>query len=137
MYDWLDKTNSKFNESDFLKLYIDFKRENLIKRISLRTRKMIKDGALKEVKEFLKLKIKKEKSINRVIGIDELTQLLNKQIDIDKAQELITIKTRQYAKRQATWARSRMTSWKKISPIQIGSYIKRLNKSSLKLDQLT
>ena len=137
MYDWLDKTNSKFNESDFLKLYIDFKRENLIKRISLRTGKMIKDGALKEVKEFLKLKIKKEKSINRVIGIDELTQLLNKQIDLDKAQELITIKTRQYAKRQATWARSRMTSWKKISPIQIGSYIKRLNKSSLKLDQLT
>jgi tRNA dimethylallyltransferase len=137
MYDWLDKTNSKFNESDFLKLYIDFKRENLIKRISLRTGKMIKDGALKEVKEFLKLKIKKEISINRVIGIDELTQLLNKQIDIDKAQELITIKTRQYAKRQATWARSRMTSWKKISPIQIGSYIKRLNKSSLKLDQLT
>ena len=137
MYTWLDKTNSEFNDNDFLKLYIDFKREDLIKKISLRTNKMINDGALKEVKKFIKFKIKKEKSVNKVIGIDELTQYLNKKIDLDKTRELISIKTRQYAKRQATWARSRMGSWKKISAVKIDDYIKRLNKSSLKLDQIT
>ncbi|MDA8537739.1 tRNA (adenosine(37)-N6)-dimethylallyltransferase MiaA [Candidatus Pelagibacter bacterium] len=137
MYDWLNKTISEFNESDFLKLYIDFNREELVKRISLRTNQMIKNGALKEVKNFLKLKSKKNKSINGVIGIDELTQYLNKEIDLDQTQELISIKTRQYAKRQATWARSRMVSWKKIGPSKIVKYIKSLNKSSLKLDQLT
>ena len=47
----------------------------------------------------------------------------------------ISIKTRQYAKRQATWARSKMINWKKINPTDIGGYLKRLNKSSLKLDQ--
>jgi len=137
MYEWLSKTKSEFKDKEFLKLYIDFKREDLIKRISLRTTKMIKEEAIKEVKKFIKLKIKKDLSVNRVIGIDELTQYLDKKINLDQAQELISIKTRQYAKRQATWARSRMTSWKKINPIKITEYIKKLKKSALKLDQLT
>ena len=137
MYEWLSKTKSKFKENEFLKLYIDFKREDLVKIISLRTIKMIEEGAIKEVKKFIKLKIKKDLSVNRVIGIDELTQYLNKKINLEQAQKLISIKTRQYAKRQATWARSRMTSWKKIDPIKTADYIKKLNKSFLKLDQLT
>jgi tRNA dimethylallyltransferase len=137
MYEWLNKTKSEFKDREFLKLYIDFKREDLIKRISLRTIKMIEEGAIKEVKKFIKSKIKKDLSVNRVIGIDELTQHLNEKINLDQAQELISIKTRQYAKRQATWARSRMTSWEKINPIKINDYIKKLKKSLLKLDQLT
>jgi tRNA dimethylallyltransferase len=137
MYEWLNKTKSEFKSNEFLKLYINFKREDLIKRISLRTKRMIEKGAIKEVKRFIKLKIQKDLSVNRVIGIDEMTQHLDKKINLDQAQELISIKTRQYAKRQATWARSRMLSWKKINPIKINDYIKRLKKSALKLDQLT
>ena len=137
MYEWLNKTKSEFKDEDFLKLYIDFKREDLIKRISLRSIKMLEEGAIKEVKKFIKLKIKKNLSVNKVIGIDELTQYLEEKINLNQVQELISIKTRQYAKRQATWARSRMTSWKKINPINISDYIKKLKKSSLKLDQLT
>ena len=137
MYEWLSKTKSKFKEDDFIKLYINFTREDLIKRISLRSVKMMEEGAIKEVKQFIKLKIKKDLSVNRVIGIDELTQCLDKKINLDQSKALISIKTRQYAKRQATWARSRMKSWKKINPIKIADYIKRLNKLSLKLDQLT
>ena len=135
MYDWLAKTKSEFKESDFLKLYIQTKREKLIDKINLRTSNMINDGAINEVKKFLKLKIQKDQSVNRVIGIAELTQYLNKKINLDQASELISIKTRQYAKRQATWARTRMTSWKKIKPTKIDSLIKKLNKSLLKLDQ--
>jgi len=137
MYEWLNKTKSEFKDDEFIKLYIDFAREDLIKRISLRSIKMIEEGAIKEVKKFIKLKIKKDLSVNKVIGIDELTQYLDKKINLDQVQELISIKTRQYAKRQATWARSRMTSWKKINPIKISDYIKKLKKSSVKLDQLT
>ena len=137
IYDWLKQTKSEFKDNEFLKLYVEFEREELIKRISSRTIKMIEEGAIKEVKKFIKSKIKKDLSVNGVIGIDELTQYLNKKINLDQAQELISIKTRQYAKRQATWARSRMTSWEKIKPIKIADFIKRLKKSSLKLDQLT
>ena len=137
MYEWLNKTKSEFKDEEFLKLYIDLKREGLIKQISLRSIKMIELGAINEVKKFIKSKIKKDLSVNKVIGIDELTQYLDKKINLDQAQELISIKTRQYAKRQATWARSRMISWVKINPIKITDYIKKLKKSALKLDQLT
>ena len=96
---------------------------------------MINDGAINEVKKFIKLKIRKDQSVNKVIGIAELTQYLNHETTLEEAKELISIKTRQYAKRQATWARTRMTSWKKIKPTRIDDYIKKLNKSLLKLDQ--
>ena len=135
MYDWLSKTESEFKNSDFLKLYIETKREKLIERINLRTLNMINGGAINEVKKFLKLKIRKDQSVNKVIGIAELTQYLNHEVTLEEAKELISIKTRQYAKRQATWARTRMTSWKKIKPTRIDDYIKKLNKSLLKLDQ--
>jgi tRNA dimethylallyltransferase len=137
MYEWLSKTKSQFKDEEFLKLYIDFKREDLIKRISLRSIRMMKEGAIREVKKFIKSKIKKDLSVNRVIGIDELTQYLEEKINLDEAQELISIKTRQYAKRQATWARSRMATWKKINPTKTNDFIKKLKKTSLKLDQLT
>ncbi|MDB9983640.1 tRNA (adenosine(37)-N6)-dimethylallyltransferase MiaA [Candidatus Pelagibacter sp.] len=126
MYDWLARTESEFKNSDFLKLYIETKREKLIERINLRTLNMINGGAINEVKKFLKLKIRKDQSVNKVIGIDELTQYLNHGVTLDEAKELISIKTRQYAKRQATWARTRMTSWKKIKPTRIDDFIKKL-----------
>ncbi len=137
MYDWFNKTTSEFRDSDFLKLYLSVDREELIKRINKRTLVMMKEGAIKEVQKFISLKIKKDQSVNKVIGIDELTHYLENKIDLDEAVELILIKTRQYAKRQATWARTRMTSWNKITLTAIDGYIKKLNKSSLKLDQLT
>ena len=136
MYDWLNKTKPIFNESVFLKFYVNFERSKLIKRIQKRTENMIKKGAIQEVVKFNKLRIKKDKSINKVIGIDELTKYLNNQIKLKQAEELIVIKTRQYAKRQTTWARSRMIEWTKIEPQQLSSTIKKINKSSLKLDQL-
>ena len=136
MYDWLNKTKSKFQDSEFLKLYMELNREELIKKIAQRTLKMIKEGAIEEVKKFKKLKLKKERSANKIIGINELCKYSDNQIKLDEAKELITIRTRQYATRQATWARSRMITWKKINPNEISSWIKKINKSSLKLDQL-
>jgi len=136
MYEWLNKTKPIFNNRIFMKIYINFERLKLIKKIETRTKNMIKKGAIQEVIKFNKLKIKKDKSITKVIGIDELTQYLNNQIKLKEAKELIAIKTRQYAKRQTTWARSRMIEWTKIEPQQLSSTIKKINKSSLKLDQL-
>ena len=136
MYDWLSKTKPKFNETQFLKLYINFERQELINRIFLRTTKMLKEGAIQEVKKFNKKKINKDTSVNKVIGVNELKQYLKNEISLDEARELIAIRTRQYAKRQSTWARSRMKNWNKINPNEISRWIKKIDKSSLKLDQL-
>ena len=83
-------------------------------------------GAVEEVRRFNKLKVKKENSSNKVIGIKEITNFLNKQYSLDQTKELIAVKTRQYAKRQATWARGQMGSWQKISPKNLGLALKKL-----------
>jgi tRNA dimethylallyltransferase len=136
MYDWFKKTKANFHESAFLKFYINFERKKLIQRIEQRTTHMIKEGAIQEVIRFNKAKIKKNHSAKKVIGIEEITKYLDNQIKLERAKELIVIKTRQYAKRQATWAKSRMIMWTKIDPRKFSSVIKKINKSSLKLDQL-
>jgi|TARA_B110000196_G_C21109254_1_gene646867 tRNA dimethylallyltransferase len=128
MYDWLNKTKPKFKENEFLKLYVNFNREELIERISLRTSKMLERGAIQEIKGFIKIKIKKDSSVNKVIGINELRQYIKNEMTLEQAKELIVIRTRQYAKRQATWARSRMINWNKVMPNEITSLIKKINK---------
>ena len=136
MYDWFNKTKPKFSEKNFIKIYINYPREILISRINLRVDQMIKDGAIKEVKRFQKLKIKPERSANKVIGITEIKMFLQNQLDLEKVKEMISIRTRQYAKRQTTWSRGKMESWTKIDPKNLNEVIKKINKSSLKLDQL-
>ena len=126
IFDWFKKTKTFFSSNEFIKLYIDYPREELIKRINLRVNDMFKEGAIQEVKRFNRLKVKKENSSNKVIGIKEITNLLNKQCTLEQAKELIAIKTRQYAKRQATWARGQMHSWQKINPKNLSLALKKL-----------
>ena len=126
IYDWFKKTKIFFSSNEFVKLYIDYPREELIKRINLRVEDMFKEGVIREVKRFNRLKVKKENSSNKVIGIKEITNLLNKQCTLEQAKELIAIKTRQYAKRQATWARGQMHSWQKINPKNLSEALKKL-----------
>jgi len=124
--EWFKKTKIFFSSDEFIKLYIDCPRENLINRINLRIDDMFAEGVIEEVKRFNKIKVKKENSSKKVIGIKEITNLLNKQCTLEQAKELITIKTRQYAKRQATWARGQMQSWQKINPKNLSLTLKKL-----------
>ena len=126
LYDWFKNTKSKFLEDDFLKIYIDYPRQDLIQRIAKRTDQMIKIGAIKEVKNFLKIKIKRENSSNKVIGISEIREFLDEKLNLDQVKEKITIKTRQYAKRQSTWARGQMMNWKKLEPQDLKKFLKNI-----------
>ena len=130
MYDWITQTKPSFKQNEFLKLYINFERKKLIERIEKRTLKMIKLGAIKEVKKFNSLKLSAQSSVSKVIGIQELKKFLEKKIKIDEAKELIDIKTRQYAKRQATWARSKMVTWNRVDPKDFQLWIKKINFSN-------
>jgi len=124
--EWHKETKSKFKKKDFLKLYIDYPRLELINKINLRTNQMLDDGVILEVKNFLKLKISKDKSISRAIGVVEIEDFIKKKIFKDQLIEKISIKTRQYAKRQATWARGHMKSWKKIKPKRLNYFLKKI-----------
>ena len=123
---WFKKTKKYIASDEFIKLYIDYPRDSLISRINMRVDNMFANGAIEEVRRFNKLKVKKENSSNKVIGIKEISSLLNKQSTLEQAKELIAIKTRQYAKRQATWARGQMQSWQKINPKNLSLTLKKL-----------
>ena len=126
LHEWFKNTKSNYLEEDFFKIYIDYPREELVERIRQRTGKMIKMGAVNEVKEFLKLKIKKQMTAYKAIGINEIKEYLAKEKKIDEIKELISIKTRQYAKRQSTWARGHMSDWIKLKPLEINKFLKKI-----------
>ena len=75
---------------------------------------MFNDGAINEVKKFCEMKINKELSSSKIIGIKEIKDYIDGKITLIKTKELIKLKTRQYAKRQFTWARGHMRSWEMI-----------------------
>tara|TARA_B100000965_G_scaffold128375_1_gene106886 strand:- start:1132 stop:2040 length:909 start_codon:yes stop_codon:yes gene_type:complete len=124
--EWFKNTKSNFTKDDFVKIYIDFPREELIKRITIRTEEMIKIGAVREVKNFLKLKIKKDRSVLKAIGINEIKEYLSQKKDLEEIKEIISVKTRQYAKRQSTWARGNMISWLKLEPQDLNKFLKKI-----------
>jgi tRNA dimethylallyltransferase len=126
LHDWFKNTKSYFNQDNFFKIYIDYPRKELIQIIGKRAEQMIETGAVNEVKRFLKLKIRKDKSVNKAIGIHEIKEYLEKREDISDVIEKISIKTRQYAKRQSTWARGNMMSWLKLPPQDLKKFLKKI-----------
>ena len=126
IYEWFKMTKSDFEENDFYKIYIDFPRDRLIKRISGRVIMMFKKGAIKEVNKFIKLKVPNAKPANKAIGISEISDYLNKKLQKVQVIEKISIKTRQYAKRQRTWANGNMQNWNKINPTQLTDFLKKI-----------
>ena len=126
LYEWFKNTKSTYKKKDFYKIYIDFPRSDLIKRIEARSSEMMKKGAILEVKRILKLKIPKDKTAYKAIGISEVKEYLDKKIKIKDLIEKISIKTRQYAKRQSTWARGNMSDWKKLNPNSLNKFLKKI-----------
>jgi len=126
IHNYFKNTKSNFKEIDFYKIYIDFPRQDLIERIKLRTEEMIANGAINEVKNFIKLKVKKDKSVNKAIGINEIRQYLKNEKNLHEISEQISIKTRQYAKRQSTWARGNMKTWLRLKPKQLNKFLNKI-----------
>ena len=122
---WSQNTKALFDVDSFIKIYIHFSRTDLLERIIKRVDKMFEKGAITEVKKFNRLKVKKENSARKVIGIEEIGKYLKGEINLTETKERIYIKTRQYAKRQTTWARGQMMSWQKIDPQDLNLALKK------------
>jgi len=118
------KTKSNFSDDTFIKLFINYPKELLHKKIKERVKKMFDDGAIKEVEKFLKMNIYRELSSNKIIGIKEIKNYLKDKSTLIETMELIEQKTRQYAKRQFTWARGHMKSWEAIYSTNINDLFK-------------
>ena len=127
LYTWFKNTKIHFQDKDFEKIFIDISRNEVLKSLSNRIEKMIKAGAIQEVKRFNNLKVKKANSSFKIIGIREINELKPDKTNLSLIKEKITIKTRQYAKRQMTWARGHMKDWHRIAPNNLNSYLNKIS----------
>ena len=87
---------------------------------------MIKDGVVEEVKNFEKLNLKNDNNLNKVIGIREIKDFVDKKTSFKEMKLNIVIKTRQYAKRQRTWSRGQMSNWQKFDLKGLLKFMKKL-----------
>ena len=96
-------------------LVFDAPKDWLTPRIERRFDLMLDQGALEEARENLDGWDPALPS-SKAIGAPELIAHLHGEISLEAAREAATIATRQFAKRQRTWFRSRMSAWRKVSP---------------------
>ena len=96
-------------------LLCDVDKDWLNQRIQNRFHKMIEEGALDEAAANLP-SWSADLPASRAIGARQLIAHLHGEMPLSKAIEEATIATRQYAKRQRTWFRSKMDHWSKCDP---------------------
>ena len=128
IYEWYKLTKSEFKKFQIFKIFIDVPREKLLKNISNRAEQMFRNDCVKEVKYFLDLNIDPSLPANKIIGVKEIKNLLSGVLGLPQVKEAINIKTRQYAKRQVTWARGHMSDWNKLYSNSFSSLLKKILK---------
>lgn len=101
---WKKNKNKKFLKSKNYKIILfNPDREKNYKRVNDRVLKMIKNGAVEEIKELIKLNYKKDLPIMRAHGVPEIISYLENSISLEECIQKIQLVTRHYVKRQNTW----------------------------------
>lgn len=101
-----------------LPLLLDAPKDWLNDRIATRFDQMLAEGAMDEVRANQHVWDPSLPSA-KAIGAPELMAHLNGEQSAEAAHSAATIATRQFAKRQRTWFRSRMKSWLKFTPSEL------------------
>ncbi len=94
---------AKHPELDLFTIYLKWDRSILKKRIALRTKKMINNGWIDEVKNIVNKYPNNNLQPLDSIGYREIIYYLNGELNLENLEKTITIKTRQFAKRQIHW----------------------------------
>jgi tRNA dimethylallyltransferase len=100
--------------ADAVRLRVTIERAELHARADARFDGMIANGALDEVRTLAALGLDPELPAMRAIGVRPLLSVVRGESTIDAAIEAAKRETRQYVKRQDTWARRYMISWRSI-----------------------
>lgn len=111
---WQDETPTPLLPlSNATPLLLNADRNWLAARIERRFDAMMADGALEEAARNLD-SWQPDLPSSRAIGAADLVAHLRGEVSLQEARDSAVIATRQYAKRQRTWFRSRMKSWRMI-----------------------
>jgi tRNA dimethylallyltransferase len=95
-------------------LFITPDRERLYERINARFHVMMAQGALDEARAIKALALPANRGVMKAHGMPHLLAHLGGELTLDEAIQLAQQDTRNYAKRQFTWARRFMADWRQI-----------------------
>ena len=113
---WQDETPAPLLPlAGVVALCLEADKDWLLARIERRFDAMIANGALAEVRENLPHWDPARPS-SKAIGAPELVAHLRGELTLKQARGQAIIATRQYAKRQRSWFRSRMQDWQPLTP---------------------
>jgi len=88
----------------------------LYRACEARAGRMIEAGAIDEVAALFRLGLDPSLPVMGAIGVRPLGAYLRGEIDLEAALSRWQTETRRYAKRQLTWARRNMISWRWLKP---------------------
>jgi len=118
---------SFLKHSRILRLFISPPRQQLYRQIDERFDRMVAAGALSEVESLRGMKLDPALPAMKAIGIGEFGRALSGEISLAEACVIAKRRTRRYAKRQLTWARSNMIAWnwlsEKFMECSIGQFV--------------
>lgn len=104
---WQSQQNELiFDPKDLVHVNLEIERKILYQNCNLRFTEMIKHGAVEEVRALLDEGVTPNSSITKTLGFSEIKEMLEEKISFEKAVEIASQKTRNYAKRQLTWFRN-------------------------------
>lgn len=103
------------DETRCVRLIVSRDRAELHARADARFGEMMAGGALEEVRALATLGLAPDLPAMRAIGVRPLLAAVRGEGTLETAAEAAKAETRQYIKRQETWFRRYMISWKRIS----------------------
>ena len=111
-------------EADTVRLAILPDREATVQTIERRFDAMLEGGALEEARALLALGFSWELPVMRALGVAPLAAHIEGRTSRVEAAAQAKADTRQYAKRQLTWLRSNMITWKIVHTQEIQSFMR-------------
>ncbi len=114
LHEWQARAEAAapLRDFDVKKLFKTAARDVLYQRANSRFAHMLEQGALDEVRGLPTLE--PAAPLMKAIGVPELLAHIKGETTLDEARNLAQIATRNYIKRQLTWARGQMANWAEV-----------------------
>ncbi|WP_072373550.1 tRNA (adenosine(37)-N6)-dimethylallyltransferase MiaA [Hyphomicrobium sp. NDB2Meth4] len=112
--------------ADAVPLLVQVERDELYRRIDERFCAMIDAGALDEVMQLERLGLDPALPLLSSLGVGPLRRHLAGEVSLEAALGEGQTESRQYAKRQLTWARSNMIAWYHVSAQEMKSEVAKI-----------
>jgi tRNA dimethylallyltransferase len=120
---WQERPKVRPFAGKFARIVLAPDRLWVYERIEQRIDDMVTSGALEEVADLARRGLDPELPLMKALGVPELLGVQRGEMALDEAVVALKTKTRRFAKRQMTWFRNQMVSWKRVQAQEMETII--------------